>query len=53
MTLADGEVPVFWACGVTTQSAIEHARPSVAFTHVSSRMLVCDLMLDDLVAAAA
>ena len=53
VSVADGEVPVFWACGVTTQSAIEHARPPIAYTHVSSRMLVCDLMLDDLVAAAA
>jgi uncharacterized protein YcsI (UPF0317 family) len=51
--LAPGEVPVFWACGVTTQTAIEHARPPIAYTHVSSRMLVCDLRLDDLAAAAA
>lgn len=45
------EVPVFWACGVTTQAAIEHARPARAFTHVSARMLVCDVALDDLPAA--
>lgn len=51
--VAPGEVPVFWACGVTTQAAIERARPPIAYTHVSSRMLVCDLRLDDLVAAAA
>jgi uncharacterized protein YcsI (UPF0317 family) len=53
VSIEPGEVPVFWACGVTTQTAIEHARPRRAFTHVSSRMLVCDLRLDDLVPAAA
>jgi uncharacterized protein YcsI (UPF0317 family) len=53
LDVAPGEVPVFWACGVTTQAAIAHARPPVAYTHVSSRMLVCDLRLDDLAAAAA
>ena len=42
------EVPVFWACGVTTQAAIERARPSRAFTHVSSQMLVCDVTIDAL-----
>jgi len=47
------EVPVFWACGVTTQWAIEHARPSLAYTHVSSQMLVTDLRLDDLHQRAA
>jgi uncharacterized protein YcsI (UPF0317 family) len=52
-SVAPGEVPVFWACGVTTQAAIERARPSRAFTHVSARMLVCDLTIDDLVAAPA
>ncbi|MBS1887652.1 MAG: DUF1445 domain-containing protein [Actinobacteria bacterium] len=43
-----GEVPVFWACGVTTQLAIESARPPRAFTHVSSRMLITELRLEDL-----
>jgi uncharacterized protein YcsI (UPF0317 family) len=51
--VADGEVPVFWACGVTPQLALERARPERAFTHVSARMLVCDLRLDDLAEAAA
>src|SRR5262249_11902588 len=53
VSVADDEVPVFWACGVTTQTAIENARPSRAFIHVSSRMLVCDLRLEDLIAAVA
>ena len=48
LDLCEGEVPVFWACGVTTQLAIERARPSLAFTHVSSQMLVCDVTIDAL-----
>ena len=50
--VAADEVPVFWACGVTTQTAIERARPERAFTHVSSRMLVSDVRLEDLATAA-
>jgi uncharacterized protein YcsI (UPF0317 family) len=49
--VAEGEVPVFWACGVTTQLALERARPARAFTHVSACMLVCDLRIDELAAA--
>jgi uncharacterized protein YcsI (UPF0317 family) len=50
--VAQGEVPVFWACGVTTQLALERARPARAFTHVSARMLVCDLRIDELAVAS-
>src|SRR5205823_3216838 len=28
-----GEVPVFWACGVTPQLALEAARPEICVTH--------------------
>jgi uncharacterized protein YcsI (UPF0317 family) len=38
-----GEVPVFWACGVTPQSAIRAARPPVSITHKPGCMLVTDL----------
>jgi uncharacterized protein YcsI (UPF0317 family) len=37
------ELPVFWACGVTPQSAIEHARPELCITHAPGKMLVTDL----------
>jgi uncharacterized protein YcsI (UPF0317 family) len=37
-----GEVPVFWACGVTPQSAIRAARPRFAITHRPGSMLICD-----------
>jgi uncharacterized protein YcsI (UPF0317 family) len=38
-----GEVPVFWACGVTPQVAIEAARPELCITHAPGHMLVTDL----------
>lgn len=38
-----GEVPVFWACGVTPQSAIRAARPALSITHKPGSMLVTDL----------
>jgi len=39
-----GEVPVFWACGVTPQSAIRAARPPISITHKPGCMLVTDLL---------
>lgn len=38
----DGELPVFWACGVTPQSVIENARPPLCITHAPGHMLVTD-----------
>jgi uncharacterized protein YcsI (UPF0317 family) len=37
-----GELPVFWACGVTPQSVIESARPPFCITHSPGHMLVTD-----------
>jgi uncharacterized protein YcsI (UPF0317 family) len=38
-----GDVPVFWACGVTPQLAIRAAAPDLAITHEPGHMLVTDL----------
>ncbi|WP_347486013.1 putative hydro-lyase [Vandammella animalimorsus] len=38
-----GEVPVFWACGVTPQSVIAATRPDFCITHAPGHMLVSDL----------
>ncbi len=38
-----GEVPVFWACGVTPQAAIMEARPALCLTHKPGHMFVTDL----------
>lgn len=43
VTIREGEVPVFWACGVTPQVAIESARPPLCITHSPGHMLVTDL----------
>lgn len=43
VTINDGEVPVFWACGVTPQVAVEQARPPFCITHSPGCMLVTDL----------
>ena len=39
-----GELPVFWACGVTPQAAIEQARPAFCITHAPGAMLITDLL---------
>ena len=40
----DDEIPVFWACGVTPQAAIERARPEFCITHAPGAMLITDLL---------
>jgi uncharacterized protein YcsI (UPF0317 family) len=38
-----GEVPVFWACGVTPQAVAMEARPDLLITHKPGHMFVTDL----------
>lgn len=38
-----GDVPVFWACGVTPQVALASARLELAITHAPGHMLVTDI----------
>ena len=45
-----GEVPVFWACGVTPQAALVQAAPPLAITHAPGAMLVTDLFNHQLAA---
>ncbi len=42
-TIKDGEIPVFWACGVTPQVAITNAKPSICITHAPGHMLITDI----------
>ena len=42
------EIPVFWACGVTSQVAVAAARPEIAVTHSPGSMLVLDLRDEEL-----
>jgi uncharacterized protein YcsI (UPF0317 family) len=43
-----GELPVFWACGVTPQSVIVRARPEFCITHAPGHMLVTDRLNTEL-----
>jgi uncharacterized protein YcsI (UPF0317 family) len=44
----DDEIPVFWACGVTPQAALENARLPLAITHAPGCMLVTDRLNTEL-----
>jgi uncharacterized protein YcsI (UPF0317 family) len=43
VTIREAELPVFWACGVTPQVALETARPPFCITHSPGCMLVTDM----------
>lgn len=43
VTIKDGEHPLFWACGVTPQVALENAKPPFCITHSPGYMLVTDI----------
>ena len=38
--LKPGELPVFWACGVTPQLVLETAKPPICITHTPGSMLI-------------
>lgn len=44
----EGEVPVFWACGVTPQSIAMTSKPELMITHSPGYMFLCDPMDEDL-----
>ena len=46
VSIREDEIPVFWACGVTTQAAILEARPELAITHAPGHMFITDLKED-------
>lgn len=41
--VADDELPVFWACGLTPQLAVKNAKPPLCITHAPSSMLITDV----------
>lgn len=53
VTLRPGEVPVFWACGVTPQAVATRAKPALMITHAPGHMFITDLRLDDLLHRSA
>ena len=48
--VADGEVPVFWACGVTPQMAIKRVQPEICITHAPGFMVISDIAASELAA---
>lgn len=44
--VGDGQVPVFWACGVTPQVALEEAGLDICITHKPGHMLITDVPED-------
>jgi uncharacterized protein YcsI (UPF0317 family) len=48
VTIQPGEIPVFWACGVTSQTAVLSARVPLAITHSPGHMFVSDLRDEEL-----
>lgn len=42
VTIHEGEVPVFWACGVTPQSAAKQSEPELMITHAPGHMFITD-----------
>lgn len=43
VTIKDGEIPVFWPCGVTPQAVIECVKPDFVITHAPGHMFITDI----------
>jgi uncharacterized protein YcsI (UPF0317 family) len=41
--IRDGEVPVFWACGVTPQAVAMQSKPEIMITHAPGHMFITNL----------
>jgi len=48
VTIKKGEIPVFWACGVTPQAVVMRAKPELCITHTPGHMFISDLLNDEL-----
>jgi len=48
VTVREGELPVFWACGVTPQAVAIESRPEIMITHAPAHMFVSDLRHENL-----
>jgi uncharacterized protein YcsI (UPF0317 family) len=46
--IGEGEVPVFWACGVTPQAAAVAAKLPIMITHAPGHMFVTDIKHEEL-----
>ena len=48
VSIKKGEIPVFWACGVTPQAAVMRVKPELVITHAPGHMFITDIKDDDL-----
>jgi uncharacterized protein YcsI (UPF0317 family) len=48
VTIRKGEVPIFWACGVTPQAVSMEAKPDLCITHTPGHMFITDLLNEEL-----
>ncbi|MFA5449832.1 MAG: putative hydro-lyase [Clostridia bacterium] len=48
VTINQGEIPVFWCCGVTPQSVVMNVKPEIAITHSPGHMFITDIKNSEL-----
>jgi uncharacterized protein YcsI (UPF0317 family) len=48
VTIKKGEIPVFWACGVTPQAVVMRAKPKLCITHTPGHMFISDVLNEEL-----
>lgn len=48
VTVAEGEIPVFWACGVTPQTVALVSKPELMITHAPGHMFITDVLNEQL-----
>ncbi len=48
VTIRRGEIPVFWACGVTPQAVVMKAKTDLCITHAPGHMFISDLLNEEL-----
>lgn len=46
--IKEGEIPVFWACGVTPQAVAMAVKPAIMITHAPGYMFITDIKDDSL-----
>ncbi len=48
VTIKKGEIPCFWACGVTPQAVVIGVKPEICITHAPGHMFISDLLNEEL-----
>ena len=48
VTIRKGEIPIFWACGVTPQAVVMKVKPDLCITHAPGHMFISDVLNEEL-----